>query len=296
MNEQADDEIDPPELTIEFLDKLTPQARSTLCQLLAFHFAFLPSDEDDPFAMFTPEKGEETLRRLLSSEDKFALLGALISVIALIDFAFLKIANVDPSPELDEVLEARHGDMSLARRFIAEAGSTWRQLRQGPLSLEAIEDFSERLMVVREPEPVERTGVSQSAFPRLVELPIPQELVDELEDDFRQGPIWDDEDRRLLTEEQVDRINNMVVVIQALEHPPPHFHVRHQGENASFAISDGSRLPGVKGLERFDRNIKKWWKKNMCTLVKVWNETRPTDCVVGAMDMPEECKEKSEKV
>ncbi|KYG22609.1 hypothetical protein SE92_22320 [Bradyrhizobium sp. AT1] len=296
MNEQANDETDPPKLIIEFLDKLTPQARNTLCQLLAFYFAFLSSDEDDRFAMLTPEKGEETLRQLLSTTDKFALLGALISVAGLIDFAFLKIANVDPSSELDEVLETRHGDISLARRFTAEAGSIWRQLRQGPLSLEAIEEFSERLIVVGEPTLVERTGVSQSAFPRLVELPIPQELIDELEDDFRQGPIWDDEGRRLLTEEQVDRINNMVVVIQALEHPPPHFHVRHQGENASFAISDGSRLPGVEGLEKFDRNIKKWWKKNMCTLVKVWNETRPTDCVVGAMDVPEECKEKPKKV
>jgi hypothetical protein len=290
-----DDDIDPPELVIQFVDGLSPQARQTLCQLLAFYVSFIPrQDEDaDDYSMPTPEMGEETLRRLLSTKDRFALLGGLISLVGLIDFAFAKIANVDPVPDLDEALEAKHGDMSIARRFISEGDKKWTELRRGQLSIEAIEEFSQRLMVVREPEPVQRTAVSMSAYPRLVELPVPQELVDELAEDFRQGPIVDDQGRRFLIEEQVDRLNNMVIVIQALEHPPPHFHVRHQGENASFAITDGSRLPGVKGLEKFDRNIKKWWTKNLCVLVEVWNRSRPSDCVVGPMEVPEECKEKS---
>jgi hypothetical protein len=128
-------------------------------------------------------------------------------------------------------------------------------------------------------------------FKLMVEIPVPPELVSEMEEDFRQGPIFDDEGRRFLTEEQVARFNGLVVVIQADEHPPPHFHVRYNGENASFAITNGARLPGITGLESYDRNIRKWWKKNYCVLIRVWNATRPTDCQVGSMAVPDECRD-----
>nr|QCL10658.1 hypothetical protein C6.5e_762 [Rhizobium rhizogenes] len=95
---------------------------------------------------------------------------------------------------------------------------------------------------------------------------------------------------RMFNEEQVVRINNMSLVIFADEHPPPHFHVKFAGENASFSLADGKRLPGVKGLEKYDRNIRKWWTKYRCDLVKTWNNTRPANCQVGVVPLPPECK------
>jgi hypothetical protein len=75
-------------------------------------------------------------------------------------------------------------------------------------------------------------------------FPVDDELLKELEESLIQGPMLDDNGRRLLTEEEVDRINKMSVQIQSDEHPPPHFHVMFAGENASFAIADGCRLEG----------------------------------------------------
>lgn len=281
---------DPPQLILRFVDSLPAQAKSALCQMLAFLFDFVDDRQDDEFLAPTSESGEETLKRLLSRHG-LALLGATVSVAALIDFAFAKMTHVMPKPEMDNAIAEQSGDQGLARRLICEAAESWDKLRQTDLSMEAIEDFLDRLTKASTSEPVELTGTPTSSFAPLIELPVPGELVDELEEDFRQGPIWDDEGRRFLTEEEVDRINNLVVVIQAREHPPPHFHVRYRTENASFSISDCMRLPGVKGLEKFERNIKKWWTKNKCTLISVWNRTRPTDCVVGPIEVPEECKE-----
>ncbi|MFC5066548.1 DUF4160 domain-containing protein [Flaviflagellibacter deserti] len=96
---------------------------------------------------------------------------------------------------------------------------------------------------------------------------------------------------RFLTEKQVAKIHGLSVTIQANEHPPPHFHVRYAGEDASFSIADGERLPEVRGLEKWERNIFKWWKDNRCQLIRVWNQTRPRDCQVGPMDVPTECVE-----
>lgn len=121
------------------------------------------------------------------------------------------------------------------------------------------------------------------------EIRVTQGLVDELLESFVQGPMFDDSGRRMLNEEQVVRINNMSLVIFADEHPPPHFHVKFAGENASFNLADGRRLPGVKGLEKYDLNILKWWKQHRCLLISTWNTTRPADCQVGPMPVPPEC-------
>jgi hypothetical protein len=96
--------------------------------------------------------------------------------------------------------------------------------------------------------------------------------------------MFDEKGRRLLTEEQVARVNGLKISIFADEHPPPHFRVYHQGEHASFAITDCSRLRGNKGLEKFEWNIRNWWKDNKAILIKTWNETWPTDCPVGPIE------------
>lgn len=93
----------------------------------------------------------------------------------------------------------------------------------------------------------------------------------------------------MLNEEQVGRLGKMSVQIQSDEHPPPHFHVRYAGQNASFSLTNGERLPGIKGLEEFDRNIKVWWTTHRCELIEAWNRLRPADCPVGAVPVPPEC-------
>ncbi len=123
----------------------------------------------------------------------------------------------------------------------------------------------------------------------IVEVPIPSELVEELEESFYQGSMLNEQGLRNLNEDLVARINKLRIVIEADEHPPPHFHVMFAGENASFSIADGRRLPKIKGLEKFDHNIRKWWRDNYCELIAVWNSTRPTDCQVGPVDVPPEC-------
>jgi hypothetical protein len=95
---------------------------------------------------------------------------------------------------------------------------------------------------------------------------------------------------RMLNEEQVARFDGLSVQIQADEHPPPHFHVRGGGANVGFAIDDGRRLKGAKGLERYDRNIEKWWRDNKCELILTWNRLRPADCPVGIVPVPPECQ------
>lgn len=119
--------------------------------------------------------------------------------------------------------------------------------------------------------------------------PLDAALVAELEDSFFAGPMLNEAGLRSLNEEEVDRIGKMSIQIQSDEHPPPHFHVIFAGEDASFAIADGVRLKNVKGLERFDKNIRKWWKSHRCDLIFAWNRLRPSDCSVGPIDVPPEC-------
>lgn len=129
----------------------------------------------------------------------------------------------------------------------------------------------------------------------LTEVAIPQNLIDDLSESFRQGPMLDARGLRMLTEEAVAKINGMSIVIQALEHPPPHFHVRFAGCNASFSIEDGSRLPNVKGLEEYDHNIRKWWSENRCTFIDTWIEPDQTSAPSGLWLSRPDCLPNAEK-
>lgn len=120
-------------------------------------------------------------------------------------------------------------------------------------------------------------------------IPVAAALAAELEDSLNAGPMIDDLGRRMLNEEELARFNGVSVQIYADEHPPPHFHVRHAGANVSFAIDSGRRLPGMKGLDGFDRNVAKWWRDHRCDLILAWNRLRPSDCLVGPVAVPPEC-------
>ncbi|MCH4560852.1 DUF4160 domain-containing protein [Mesorhizobium jarvisii] len=74
--------------------------------------------------------------------------------------------------------------------------------------------------------------------------------------------------------------------VRANEHPPPHFHITYDGEDASFDLGTGRRLPGVRGLDRYDPTVHVWWKRNRVKIVAKWNSSRPSDCPVGVMELP----------
>lgn len=80
------------------------------------------------------------------------------------------------------------------------------------------------------------------------------------------------------------------VQLYADEHPPPHFHVCHAGESVAFSLDTGTRLPDMKGLKGFDKNVTRWWRNHQCELVAMWNRLRPTDCPVGPVPVPPRCR------
>lgn len=130
-------------------------------------------------------------------------------------------------------------------------------------------------------------GCEKGAMPHTVD--IDPAMVRELEENLDDGPMLSADGMRLLNEEELARFSGLSVQIYAGEHPPPHFHVRHGGENVSFAMDTGRRLPGSKGLARYDHNIAKWWRDHRCELILAWNRLRPADCSVGPVPVPAEC-------
>lgn len=89
----------------------------------------------------------------------------------------------------------------------------------------------------------------------------------------------------------VDYIGNLKIVINSDEHSPPHFEVRMGNTKACFRIDNGSHFKGE--INNGDlRKIQGWYKlkKNQIKLIKMWNDSRPYGCEVGAYRgaMPEE--------
>lgn len=73
--------------------------------------------------------------------------------------------------------------------------------------------------------------------------------------------------------------------IYANEHPPPHFHVKYNGEENSFSIEDASPLYPDGGLKKWFKNIKKWHSQNKSDLITTWNAMRPDGCPVGPVGL-----------
>jgi hypothetical protein len=116
------------------------------------------------------------------------------------------------------------------------------------------------------------------------EIEFQDPCVKELEDCLKLGPIvsWDEKNtRRRIDEQLVDHIKGLKVTIRSSEHPPPHFHIEHNGEDSSFRIDDGCPIHLSKRLEKNIRNIEKWYVMNKAKLIDKWNSSRPTDHPVG---------------
>jgi len=78
----------------------------------------------------------------------------------------------------------------------------------------------------------------------------------------------------------LDRFDGLKIEIYPNEHPPPHFHVKSPNINASFKIKDCDKIDGTIDFKDY-KKIKHWHKKSKELLIEAWNESRPTDCVVG---------------
>lgn len=78
----------------------------------------------------------------------------------------------------------------------------------------------------------------------------------------------------------VEVVRGLKIKIYPNEHTPPHFHVKSATVDASFRIEYCNKLVG--SISRKDElAIRFWWQKAKPKLIAVWNNTRPSDCVVG---------------
>ncbi len=92
----------------------------------------------------------------------------------------------------------------------------------------------------------------------------------------------------LIIKHMVALFEGLKVEVRANEHPPPHFHVRYNGEDASFTLDECKRLRGVRGLEDKEYLIREWWREHRRELAIFWNKTRPANCRVGTVPVPDE--------
>ncbi|QHJ13979.1 hypothetical protein FX988_04260 [Paraglaciecola mesophila] len=99
------------------------------------------------------------------------------------------------------------------------------------------------------------------------------------------GPfsIWEEDGELVVIEirQLVEKIGGLKIEIYSNEHPPPHFHVKSANINASFTIEDCFKLNGKIDSSDY-KKIKYWHKRAKTRLIEAWNNTRPTNCIVGA--------------
>lgn len=109
-------------------------------------------------------------------------------------------------------------------------------------------------------------------------IPVENDAVEALWKSIRCAPMNPD-GTYLLKEHTVDVYGGMKFEIFSDEHPPPHFRVKVGGQMAVYRISDCELLDG--DLVDYFHNVKRWHLKNKGLLIKIWNETRPSECPVG---------------
>jgi hypothetical protein len=71
------------------------------------------------------------------------------------------------------------------------------------------------------------------------------------------------------------------IEVRHKEHAPPHFHVLIDDCDYSLSIETGEFLHAPKIKKRDNEAIKEWYKSNRELLIKIWNDSRPSDCPVG---------------
>ena len=81
--------------------------------------------------------------------------------------------------------------------------------------------------------------------------------------------IWEEDGESFLieTKQLVARLNGLRIEVYPNEHPPPHFHVKSPNVNASFTISDCSKLTGfISGSD--EKKIQFWHRSAKSKLVE----------------------------
>lgn len=74
---------------------------------------------------------------------------------------------------------------------------------------------------------------------------------------------------------------NIKLEIRPREHAPPHFHIIVDDIDYSMTILSGQYIGREITNAKYRKAIERWYKKNRNLLIKVWNEKRPSDCMVG---------------
>lgn len=89
-----------------------------------------------------------------------------------------------------------------------------------------------------------------------------------------------------LLEDTFKRFDKVRVEVRGDEHPPPHFHVVDGSRDASFRVDNGEYIVGdiSRSLAKV---IKSWFPGAMRVVAEAWNNSRPTDCPVGPVPLPE---------
>ena len=78
----------------------------------------------------------------------------------------------------------------------------------------------------------------------------------------------------------VATLGQLRIEIRTREHAPPHFHVSSPRVNASLTIETCQPLHGSLSAHEV-RIITEWHRVAKADLIRLWNESRPSDCPVG---------------
>ena len=99
--------------------------------------------------------------------------------------------------------------------------------------------------------------------------------------DFLHSGAYIHDDSFIEARHLVDKLGKIKIEIYSNEHPPAHFHISANGYKASLAIDNCRVLENSGFNSKVIKNIQDWFLYSKDRLIKVWNETRPSDCVVG---------------
>lgn len=99
--------------------------------------------------------------------------------------------------------------------------------------------------------------------------------------DFLHSGAYIHDDSFIEARHFVDKLGKIKIEIYSNEHPPAHFHISANGNKASFAIDDCKVLENSGFSSKVIKNIQNWFLYSKDRLIEVWNETRPSDCIVG---------------
>lgn len=78
----------------------------------------------------------------------------------------------------------------------------------------------------------------------------------------------------------VERVRGLRIEVFSREHPPPHFHISSGDIDAVFSIVDCAYIEGKIG-NREKALVEWWYKRSRSNLIRAWNNSRPSDCLVG---------------